>query len=285
MRLFHRGPGPKDGTLARIASAAATAATTAAMLSISIGIQGCIENPGADHRLHQRSREYHVIATAEYARESVLELSLKQDSGAINLRILSLARVPIDSAEFLLQFGETENVANPNLYHRTSKLNVIVRIANLQPRAVLEYGAISREMDLGYTYPSAKLIRFAYGDARGNPLGGVYGGTYSIVDTAGRRTTAPIKGIITADGEYQFVMETLFGGEGLRGYLFGRLDSARTENYFSSEFFGGQPYPILVSAPIALNAGALTGAFLFPKTIPWLDSMGFEMHPTRFIGE
>jgi hypothetical protein len=210
-------------------------------------------------------------------------LSVKHDSGAVSLRILSLAREPIDSAAFLLQFAERHSYVSPNLYHGDSRLNVIVRIANLQPGAILDYGRISREMELGYTDPSAVLIRFADGAPRGTALGGVYSGNYAFIDSTGKRHTGPMKGIITADGEYQFHMEMVLTS-GIKGDWYGRLDSTRREGVLFADFFGTS-YPTAMPAPFALDDGTLTGSFLVHETGLWFDSLGFEMQPMRFIGE
>lgn len=280
--FFQRRHLPTGNALARGFLATATAIS---MLPICIGIQGCIENPGTDHRLVQRNRDYQVIATAKYAEESVLELSVKHDSGVIKLRILSTAREPIDSASFLLQFGERNDYSAPMHYRKDSRLNVIVRIADLQPGDILDYGPISREMDLERTVPSAKLIRFADGAPRGNPLGGVYSGNYSIQETAGRRETGPMKGIITAEGEYHFLTETVFMNEGIKGDFYGMLDTIRKEGFLYSENNGRVTHITTLPAPFALDSGTLTGTFRFTQSLPWLDSLGFEMDPMRYIGE
>lgn len=280
MSLFIHRRSPLSGNaLPRFVLIAAAAAI---MLSISIGLQGCIENPGADQRLNQADREFHFLAYAHYAGEPVLELSMKRDSGLISLGIRNMGGGSIDSAAFLLQFGVWSNYSSPGWYHRVSTLSVMVHIGELQSGATLDYGAISRDIDLAYTNPTAKLLRYSAGAHQGNPLGGAYSGSYSLLDTAGRRTTGPVKGIITVDGEYQFLMEQLPGRGGTRGNMYGSLDSTDKHGVLISESHGGSYIPTTQPSPFTLASGELKGTILPTEIISWCDSLNFKMHPMVF---
>jgi hypothetical protein len=276
--FFHRRSLTRGNALARISLAAAAAAT---MLSISIGLQGCIENPGTDHRLNQ-DRDFHLLAYAHYAGERVLELSVKGDSGVIGLAIRNIGGESIDSAAFLLQFGVWSNYSSPGWYYRVSKLSVMVRIADLQPGATFEYGAISRDIDLANTNPIANLLRYSAGAHRGNPLGGAYSGSYSLIDTAGRRTAGPLNGLITVDGEYQFLLEPISGRGGIRGNMYGTLDSSDSHGVLISETHGGTHVPTIPPSPFTLASGELKGTLLPTEIVGWCDSLNFQMHPTVF---
>lgn len=271
--LSHHGRQATGNALVRKALAAVMAAI---MLSISAGLQGCIENPGPDHRLNQEDHGYHRLAFAQYAGVSVLELSMKRDSGVISLSIASMTSETIDSAAFLLQFGDWSGYTSPGWYHRVSKLDVIVRFSKLQPGAVLEYGAISRDIDLGNTHPTAKLIRYADGAPRGNPLGGVYTGDYSLTDTAGRRSSGIMKGIITVDGNYQFLTSSTGGG--IRGDVYGMLDSAGLgEGVWRENADWGPNHPMSLPAPLTLVSGALKGTFHPIESAVRIDSLNCDL--------
>jgi hypothetical protein len=263
---------------------AAFAGSNTFLLASALGLHGCMENPGPDHWLHG-NHDYRIVANAQYAGEPVLKLSVKKDSGLVSLRIASMAREPIDSAAFLLQFADYTSYSGPGLYHRISKLDVIIRIANLQPGAVLDYGAISSDMDLGNIHPVASLIQFADGAPRGHRLGGVYSGNYSLVDTAGYRYTGPLKGIITADGDYQFLMD-MTSGSGIRGDMHGRLDTAgQGDGVLHAESRGGANYPTSLPTPLTLVSGALKGTFRSPENAAWFDSLGTAMKEESLISQ
>lgn len=263
----------------------AVAASATFMLLSGSGLQGCIENPGPDVRLNRVSYEYRPVGRADFDHQTVLQISFKQDTIATWLRVTSLASMIIDSAAVFLQFGAPFRTQGSAMNYPNPRFRHIARFGRLAPGESLDLGPIAeKDLDLAKFTGKATLLRISTGAKRGHPMGGVYDGTYNLIDTSRTLYAGTLYGILDADGRFGFILTT--GPiRGINGVLEGLLDQMRLDMgtlYTEPEGLRNSPQFERGGTPFSIQSGEnglphMTGSFQPLGAREWLQSLDCEL--------
>lgn len=221
---------------------------------------GCIENPGVDPgvgRPDPTRETFHVQAPFRGA--NFLQLRVSADSGRTSLLAANRGLADIDSATFLLQAmnrGKSPNYLQGWGFDPAPDFEYYGKVRSLPPGATADFGIIDTLLlgKLSDYYLIAVVIQVTEdGSRRGSPFGGVFTGKHRGTDSAGKPFEGPLRGLVSADGEFRFA-----------------IHNPRNE-------------PLGVLSGVANDSGALVGRFTLGYQNPGKSGRLFP-HPEGFGG-
>jgi hypothetical protein len=256
------------------------------LMALAAGLSGCIENPGADRRLNNEEHFYAPIASARFSGAEVFQFQAKEGKDGVVLRLICTAREVVDSATFFLQFTAPQYFGDSDLYSATPAFELIGRLKHVTPGDTVDWGLLTHQTGLHLMGDSvrASLLQFADGSPRSIAIGGLYEGSYSLLDSARYRYSGTLRGMVDGEGRYQFRLD-LDRVRGVRGGFRGEIDvGGRAAGNLRFELNGSaDPQPI-APAPFAVESTTfyglanLKGSFLPAGPGQWLDSLGYDLH-------
>jgi hypothetical protein len=249
--------------------------------SILISASGCIENPVPDSQLGgQRNR---ASIDLNFQGWEFLSLRLHRTAAGTNLTVSNPGLGTIDSAAFFMQIGaKWQDGLHPSLM-QYPLLEYFGRVGSLKPGDAQDLGIIETEIEenLEDLFFSVYLIRVSVdGIQKGNPLGGVFQGSFSGRDTVYGKYSGSLRGLIDADGVAMFELSEP-GTSYTPGRATGRVspDSSFELNAWFARSTYYTSSMINKETRFAPAGGGVEAGFLFGKAGEWRDSVVLHLDP------
>lgn len=252
---------------------------------------GCIENPGPDPLLGVPKPQT-AGTQAIFQQAHVLEFRLTRDSGRTRLAVRNSSPEALDSASFHLEF--TQNGIRPyyelsDYATRNILLEYFGKVGPLARGASQDLGILdsTEKSALSGRYLTATLISlYRNGASQGSPFAGAFRGSYLLLDTLGKSTGGPLRGMINADGRIRIGLFATSDLSDVRWFLSGMVladgtvgdspwEGALRDNY--------QRRQLGASGTLQPREKGFSAAFNFNSDgTVWMDSLDMQLdyHPS-----